>query len=61
MDKNQVELIELKTQLAFYKKLDNKIDLVLNAELELEDWQEEVYRKIIGLENKVSDLEILIS
>ena len=55
---NKEKLIELRTKLKFYKKLDKKIDKVLNAELEIEDWGNEVYSKISRLESELEDLKI---
>ena len=55
---NKEKLIELRTKLKFYKKLDKKIDKVLNAELEIEDWGNEVYSKISRLEAELEDLKI---
>lgn len=55
---NKEKLIELRTKLKFYKKLDKKIDKVLNAELEIEDWSSEVYNKILILETELEDLKI---
>ena len=57
MDLNRKKLIQLRTKLEFYKKLYKKIEKVLNAKLDLQDWAEEVYRKNIGLENELSDLK----
>ena len=57
MDLNRKKLVQLRTKLEFYKKLDKKIEKVLNAELDLQDWADEVYRKSIGLENELSDLK----
>ena len=55
---NKEKLIELRTKLKFYKNLDKKIDKVLNAELEIEDWGNEVYSKISRLEAELDDLKI---
>lgn len=55
---NKEKLIELRTKLKFYKKLDKKIDKVLNAELEIEDWSSEVYNKILILETELDNLKI---
>ncbi len=41
---------ERKITLKFYQKLYIKIEKVLNAELDLEDWYDEVYEKIRTLE-----------
>jgi len=58
MDANRKKLVQVRTKLEFYKKLDSKIEKVMNAELELDEWSEEVYRKKIGLENELSDLKV---
>ena len=55
---NKEKLIELRTKLKFYKKLYKKIDKVLNAELEIEDWGNEVYSKILILETELDNLKI---
>ncbi len=52
------KLIVLRTKLEFYKKLDNKIDKVLNEELELSDWSSEVYDKIFNIERELDNLKI---
>jgi hypothetical protein len=58
MEENRKKLIQLRTKLQFYKKLDKKIEKVLNAELEVEDWSSEVYEKIALMEDELSDLKI---
>jgi hypothetical protein len=58
MDTNRKKLIQLRTKLEFYKKLDKKLEQVLNAELKIEDWSGEVYLKISRLENELDDLKI---
>jgi hypothetical protein len=58
MDTNRKKLIQLRTKLEFYKKLDKKLEQVLNAELEIEDWSNEVYSKISRLEAELDDLKI---
>jgi hypothetical protein len=57
ISKDQKKLIQLKTKLEFYKKLAKKIKLVLNDELDLDDWDNEVYHKVIDLEYEVEELE----
>ena len=57
MDTNNKKLIQLRTKLKFYKKLDAKIQKVLNAELEVDDWAEEVYNKISTLEDELINLK----
>jgi hypothetical protein len=58
MDANRKKLIQLRTKLEFYKKLDKKLEQVLNAELEIEDWSSEVYNKVSRLENELDDLKM---
>jgi len=58
MDANRKKLIQLRTKLDFYKKLDKKLEQVLNAELEIEDWSSEVYNKLSRLENELEDLKM---
>jgi hypothetical protein len=58
MDNNEKKLIQIRTKLEFYKKLDNKINQVLNATLELDDWSGEVFRKIRTLEDELDNLKI---
>lgn len=58
MDANRKKLIQLRTKLEFYKKLDKKLEQVLNAELEIEDWSSEVYNKLSRLENELVDLKM---
>lgn len=57
MEANKKKLIQLRTKLVFYKKMDKKIEKVMNAELELDDWSNEVYGKISRMENELSDLK----
>ena len=57
MEANEKKLVQLRTKLEFYKKLDKKIEKVMNAELELDEWANEVYGKISRLENELSDLK----
>jgi archaellum component FlaC len=58
MDTNREKLIQLRTKLEFYKKLDKKLEKVLNAELGVEDWSGEVYSKISRLETELDDLKL---
>ena len=58
MEENRKKLIQLRTKLEFYKKLDKKLEKVLNAELEIEDWSSEVYGKISILETELDDLKM---
>jgi hypothetical protein len=58
MDENSKKLIQLRTKLEFYKKLEHKMNQVFQAELELEDWSDEVYLKISRLEVELEDLKM---
>lgn len=58
MDGNRKKLIQLRTKIEFYKKLDKELEQVLNAELEIEDWSSEVYNKLSRLENELDDLKM---
>lgn len=58
MEENRKKLIQLRTKLEFYKKLDGKLQKVLNSELEIEDWSDEVYNKISTLEDELDSLKM---
>jgi hypothetical protein len=58
MEANDKKLIQLRTKLEFYKKLEQKMNQVFQAELELEDWSDEVYLKISRLETELEDLKM---
>ena len=57
MDLNRKKLIQLRTKLKFYRKLDSKLQKVLNDELDVQDWSEDVYLKILRLEAEIVDLK----
>jgi hypothetical protein len=58
MEDNVKKLIQLRTKLEFYKKLDNKINKVLNGELDIVDWGSEVYSKVSIIESELIDLKM---
>jgi hypothetical protein len=58
MEANDKKLIQLRTKLEFYKKLEQKMNQVFQAELELEEWSDEVYLKISRLETELEDLKM---
>jgi hypothetical protein len=58
MDLNRKKLIQLRTKLKFYRKLDSKLQKVLNDELDVQDWSEDVYLKILRLEAEIVDLKV---
>lgn len=45
------------TKLQFYKKLRKKTEAMLNAELEIDDYDTEVFHKILELEDIVDEME----
>lgn len=51
---------ELKNKLSFYQKLNNKLDLILNNKIDIEDYSQEVYDKIEQLEEEVLNLQMKI-
>ena len=51
------ELELLKAKLAWTKELSLKIDKILNAELDIEDYSSEIFFEINKIENKIDDLE----
>lgn len=57
MDVNTKKLIQLRTKFKFYKKLNAKIDKIMNAALDIEDYSNEVYSKMNMLENELTDLK----
>ncbi len=56
MEENKIKQIELKTKLEFYKKLDKKLEKVLNGELDVQKWSDEVFDKINKFEKELDDL-----
>lgn len=58
MKEDKQKLIELRTKLKFYKKLDKKLVKVLDAELDIEDWVNEVYNKINSTEIELESLKM---
>ncbi|GAB3177567.1 hypothetical protein [Telluribacter humicola] len=56
MDENQKKLVQLRTKLTFYRKLEKKIQKVQRGELSLDDWMKEVDLKIFGMEGELTDL-----
>jgi hypothetical protein len=58
MEANRKKLIQLRTKIQLYKNLDNKIQKVLDAELDIEDWSSEVYCELSSLENELDNLKM---
>jgi len=55
---NKKKLIQLRTKLNFYHKLDKKLNQIMNSELEIDDYSTEVYTKISSLEVELHNLKI---
>jgi hypothetical protein len=58
MEDNRKKLIQLRTKLEFYKKLDAKITLIMNAKLDLEDYGLEIYNKVQKIESELNDYKM---
>lgn len=58
MYSNTKKLIQLRTKLEFYKKLEKKINKVFNDELDLEHWLIEVEEKIKKIDIELDDLKL---
>lgn len=58
MSDNEKKYIQIKTKLEFYKKLDRKIDLVIDTKFTIEELSNEVYAKIKDLEKEFNNLKI---
>jgi hypothetical protein len=52
------KLVQLRTKLEFYQKLSKKLEKVLNAEIEIEDWAQEVYLKNRTIEKELEDYKM---
>lgn len=55
---DEKKLIQLRTKLNFYKKLEKKIDSVMEGDLEIDDWSTEVYNKNRIIETELEDLKL---
>ena len=60
LDEKINRFVELKTKNEFYNKLDAKLDLILNAELEVDDYQNEIYHKRVKINTELENLIPLI-
>lgn len=60
-DESYKKLIQLRAKLDFYKKLKKKIDAIMNAKLELEDYSEEIYRKIDSVETELDNHKLAMN
>ena len=57
-DELNIQLLELKIRIDFYKKLDKKIDRVLQGFLQIGDWQDEAYVKLRTLESEYFEIRL---
>ena len=58
MNENQIKLIKLRAKVNFYKKLEKKIDSIMEGDLEIDDYSTEIYNKNRRLETKLDDLKV---
>lgn len=58
MNENQIKLIQLRAKLNFYKKLEKKIDSIMEGDLEIDDYSTEIYNKNRKLETELDDLKV---
>lgn len=55
MGNDQKELIQLRCKLSFYKKLSDKIGRILDGEMTIDEYDDEVYNKIYKTETKLEN------
>ena len=58
MNENQIKLIQLRAKVSFYKKLEKKIDSIMEGDLEIDDYSTEIYNKNRRLETELDDLKV---
>ena len=58
MNENQIKLIKLRAKVSFYKKLEKKIDSIMEGDLEIDDYSPEIYNKNRRLETELDDLKV---
>ena len=58
MNENQIKLIQLRAKVSFYKKLEKKIDSIMEGDLEIDDYSTEIYNKNRMLETELDDLKV---
>ena len=59
MDENEklLLIVKLNYKLAFYRKLEKKIDEVMNGTLDLNDWSHDIHYKFSDLEPQIDKLK----
>ena len=58
MNENQIKLIKLRAKVSFYKKLEKKIDSIMEGDLEIDDYSTEIYNKNRRLETELDDFKV---
>ena len=58
MNENQIKLIQLRAKVSFYKKLEKKIDSIMEGDLQIDDYSTEIYNKNRRLETELDDLKV---
>ena len=58
MNENQIKLLKLRAKVSFYKKLEKKIDSIMEGDLEIDDYSTEIYNKNRRLETELDDLKV---
>lgn len=58
MNENQIKLIKLRAKVNFYKKLEKKIDSIMEGDLQIDDYSTEIYNKNRRLETELDDLKV---
>ena len=58
MNENQIKLIKLRAKVNFYKKLEKKIDSIMEGDLQIDDYSTEIYNKNRMLETELDDLKV---
>jgi len=60
MEDNRKKLIQLRTKLEFYKKLNTKITEIMDAKLDLEDFEQDVFSELQKTESELDDYKMEI-
>ena len=58
MNENQIKLIQLRAKVSFYKKLEKKIDSIMEGDLQIDDYSTEIYNKNRRLETELDDFKV---
>lgn len=58
MNENQIKLIKLRAKVNFYKKLEKKIDSIMEGDLQIDDYSTEIYNKNRRLETELDDFKV---